>query len=401
MCFFGKRKKILAKQEELIKQNEELRREITTLKEVMLGTVQTSNEAVLSGVRNNLDAVLVNVKTVLESNEVRLGELKSELSRSLGEIRENNDKRLNEIRVDNEKRLGEIRLLVEEKVTGIINERVGVTFSAINERLDAVNKGLGEMQNLAGSVTDLKKILGNVKTRGVYGETSLNNLLSNILTPEQYKAQFSLASRADPEGRKTVDFVIFLPGKGDGEKVYLPIDAKFPTEDYQRLVAASEKGDANEVAVNQKALLNAVSAQAKRIRDSYIVPPKTVDFALMFLPVEGLYAEITRAPGMVEELKNKYNVIPVGPTTLTALLSSLQIGFKTLAVQKSSKEIYDVFVRFKKELTQYMDAIGKAINQVGTVGKTLEEANKRCTNMMTSVNKVENLMPSDSSEDEA
>ena len=183
--------------------------------------------------------------------------------------------------------------------------------------------------------------------------------------------------------------------------MYLPIDAKFPTEDYQRLVAASEKGDANEVAVNQKALLNAVSAQAKKIRDSYIVPPKTVDFALMFLPVEGLYAEITRAPGMVEELKNKYNVIPVGPTTLTALLSSLQIGFKTLAVQKSSKEIYDVFVRFKKELTQYMDAIGKAINQVGTVGKTLEEANKRCTNMMTSVNKVENLMPSDSSEDEA
>lgn len=367
----------------------------------MLGTVQTSNEAVLSGVRNNLDAVLVNVKTVLESNEVRLGELKSELSRSLGEIRENNDKRLNEIRVDNEKRLGEIRLLVEEKVTGIINERVGVTFSAINERLDAVNKGLGEMQNLAGSVTDLKKILGNVKTRGVYGETSLDNLLSNILTPEQYKSQFSLASRADPDGRKTVDFVIVLPGKGDGEKVYLPIDAKFPTEDYQRLVAASEAGDANEVAVNQKALLNAVSAQAKKIRDSYIVPPKTVDFALMFLPVEGLYAEITRAPGMVEELKNKYNVIPVGPTTLTALLSSLQIGFKTLAVQKSSKEIYDVFVRFKKELTQYMNAIGKAINQVGTVGKTLEEANKRCNNMMSSVNKVENLMPSDSAEDEA
>ena len=386
MCFLFGRKKLLAKQEELLRRTEELEKELAFTREsigqLISTTVVTSNNTLLDGVKNTLQAVTENVNNTLKNNEVRIAEVKSDLNRNLAEIR-----------ADNEKRLTEMRQVVEEKLTSTINERLTQTFSTINERLDAVNKGLGEMQSLTTGVTDLKKMLGNVKTRGIFGEVSLSNLLSNILTPEQYKEQYDLKTRATDMHDRKVDFVVLLPGSNKDEKVLLPIDAKFPIEDYQRLVSASEIGDKLATQEAVKALINAVKLQAKSIGEKYVRPPQTVDFAIMYLPIEGLYAEVTRNAGLIEELRARYKVIPAGPTTITALLNSLQIGFKTLAVQKSSKEIYELLVKFKGDFVTFISQIEKAQNQVNTVGKTLEDATKRTAMMMKKIEKVEGLAP--------
>lgn len=389
MCLFG-RKKILARQKELADKIDELAKETQRMRDSINNTVNTTvntavgvaNNALLGGVNSTLDRFAENVSNVLASNEKRIEEMRSTI-----------DKNLVEIRQDNEKRLTEMRQVVEEKLTSSLNERLTQTFASINERLDEVNKGLGEMRSLTSGVTDLKKILGNVKTRGVFGEVSLSNILSNILTPEQYKEQFNLSNRTDDASRKVVDFAIVLPGQNDEEKVYLPIDAKFPLEDYQRLVSASEAGDKEGVAEASKALLAAIKAQAKSISENYIKPPKTVNFAIMYLPIEGLYAEVVRNAGMLEELRTKYGVTPAGPTTITALLNSLQVGFKTLAVQKSSRAIYDSLIKFKKDFGVFVDLLEKAQDQIERVGRTLEDATKRTGTIQKGLDKVENIAP--------
>lgn len=393
MCFLFGKKKILAEQKLLAEKVDELSRQTRAVAETLASvsatvnavtvsvnnTLQVSNNAMTNGIRTVLSSVVSNVSNIADTNEKRIVEVKEALNRNLAEIRQ-----------DNEKRLNEMREIVEEKLASTINERLAQTFTTINERLDAVNKGLGEMQNLTSGVTDLKKMLGNIKTRGIFGEVSLSNLLMNILTPEQYEEQFNLSSRLD-EGRHIVDFAVVLPGKGKTEKVYLPIDAKFPLEDYQRLVSASEIGNAEGVNEASKALTNAIKKQAKSINERYIMPPKTVDFALMYLPIEGLYAEVVRNPGLLEELRSKYKVIPVGPTTISALLNSLQIGFKTLAVQRSSKEIYDIMLKFKSDFIIFISQLEKAQGQVNTVGKTLEDATKRTSIIMKKLEKVEGM----------
>lgn len=386
MCFIFGKKKILARQDELLKKTEELERQLAytrdSIAQVISATVTTSNTAMVEGVNSTLKAVSENVNNVLKNNEIRITEMKGDLNRNL-EL----------MRADNEKRLTEMRVVVEEKLTSTINERLTQTFSTINERLDAVNKGLGEVQTLTTGVTDLKKMLGNVKTRGVFGEVSLSNLLSNILTKDQYKEQFNLSDKVSELHNRRVDFAVVLPGSKDDEKVYLPIDAKFPLEDYQRLVSASDVGDAIGVGDASKALENAIKLQAKSIKENYVIPPKTVDFALMYLPIEGLYAEVVRKAGLIEELRSRYKVIPVGPTTITALLNSLQIGFKTLAVQKSSKEIYDLLIKFKGDFVKFVGQIEKAQKQVVSVGETLNEATKRTGIIMRKIEKAEGLVP--------
>ena len=386
MCFIFSKKKILARQDELLKKTEELERQLAytrdSITQVISATVTTSNTAMVEGVNSTLKAVSENVNNVLKNNEIRITEMKGDLNRNL-EL----------MRADNEKRLTEMRVVVEEKLTSTINERLTQTFSTINERLDAVNKGLGEVQTLTTGVTDLKKMLGNVKTRGVFGEVSLSNLLSNILTKDQYKEQFNLSDKVSELHNRRVDFAVVLPGSKDDEKVYLPIDAKFPLEDYQRLVSASDVGDAIGVGDASKALENAIKLQAKSIKENYVIPPKTVDFALMYLPIEGLYAEVVRKAGLIEELRSRYKVIPVGPTTVTALLNSLQIGFKTLAVQKSSKEIYDLLIKFKGDFVKFVGQIEKAQKQVVSVGETLNEATKRTGIIMRKIEKAEGLVP--------
>ncbi len=366
---------VSAKLENITQENDRLRTYISEI-------TNLSNNALVSGINSTLNAVMENVKTISTTNEQRILEVRTQV-----------EKNLTEIRADNEKQLTAMREVVEEKLTKTVNERISATFTTINQRLDEVNKGLGELQSLSGGVNDLKKVLTNVKTRGVWGEVSLANILEGILTQEQYVTQYNVTGRRRGDDSGLVDFAIVLPGKKDGERVFLPIDAKFPSEDYQRLLDASEKGDAAGADAAAKALAAAVKRQARSIRDNYINPPQTTDFAVMYLPTEGLYAEVIRNAGLAEELQGQLKVIPAGPTTITALINSLQLGFRTLAVQKSSREVFDLLMKFKKDFEQFANQITRAQGQIEGVNKILDEASRRNDMIMKKLNKAEGLAP--------
>lgn len=392
MCFFYKRK--------LLKQQEELNRQIVELKEenrkekeenqkFLSQMLNLSSNNIINGLSQYNNAILDNVKNIASSTGEKISLMREELSKSLGDIRFNVDKSLREVREDNEKQLGQMRNVVEEKLAKTVDDRITKSFNAINERLDAVNKGLGEVQSLTANVTDLKKVLSNVKTRGIYGETSLESLLENILTQCQYKKQYQLRKNS----AERVDFAVVLPGKKEGNEVYLPIDVKFPLEDYQRIVEASELGDNIALQTAQKQLEVTIKTQARSIKEKYILPPYTVDFAIMYLPIEGLYAEVVRNPGLIEELQNKFKIVPAGPTTITALLNSLSIGFRTLAIQKSSREIYDLLSAFRKTFDQYVSHIEKAQKQVQSAECSLEEATKKSNIMLKKLENVDKYKP--------
>lgn len=384
MCFFYRRK-ILKQQEQLLEKMSKLENETDKSKDIITTTIQTNLASIFTGINSNNELVLTNVRDISANTEKRIGEIKEDLFKSLGDIRYNVDRNLTDVRADNEKRLNEIRTMVEEKLTNTLNERLNQTFVAINERLDAVNKGLGEMQSLSAGVTDLRKVLSNVKTRGIWGEVSLENLLDGILTKSQYISQQNVSGFKNGEA---VDFAIVLPGSGENS-VYLPIDVKFPLEDYQRLVESSEKGD---IAALQSAVISiekAIKLQAKKIKEKYINPPITTDFAIMYLPIEGLYAEVIKNPGLIEELQSKYKIIPAGPTTISAILNSLQLGFRTLAIQKSSKEVFDLLMQFKKDFNKFVENIDKAQKQVDDASKTLDDATKRSNLIMKRLGKVD------------
>ena len=385
MCFY--RKKLYKQQQDILNRLNDLEKSGQTNREVITTAMKISNDTLIGGIKSTVDAVADNVRNMTVNNETRLTEVKEELRTNLTEIRTNVEGSLKSVREDNEKQLSAMREVVEEKLAGSLNERLNATFNAINERLDAVNKGLGEMQALNNGVTDLKKVLANVKTRGMWGEVSLENILDGILTKEQYATQQNVTGKRNGEA---VDFAIILPGKKEG-RVYLPIDVKFPLEDYQRMVEASDRGDLEETQNASRALENAVKIQAKSIRSKYINPPYTTDFAIMYLPIEGLYAEIIRNPGLSEELQRKHKVIPAGPTTISAILNSLQLGFRTLAIQRSSREVFDLLAGFKKDFTTFMENIETAQRQVATVGHTLETATKRNEIIMKKLNKAETL----------
>ncbi len=354
---------------------------------IIVNTIQSNLATIFTGIETNNAVVLNNVKDMSSSTEKRIQDIKEDVSKSLGDIRYSVDKNLSEVRTDNEKRLSEIRVMVEEKLTNTLNERLNQTFTAINERLDAVNKGLGEMQVLTDGVTDLRRVLTNVKTRGIWGEVSLQNLLEGMLTKEQYVEQQNVSGKRNGEA---VDFAIVLPGRSEN-KVYLPIDVKFPLEDYQRLVESSENGNLESMQSSTKALETAIKVQAKKINDKYINAPITTDFAIMYLPIEGLYSEVIRNPGLIEELQSKFKVIPAGPTTISAILNSLQLGFKTLAIQRSSREVFDLLNQFKREFNKFVENIDKAQRQVDDASKTLDDATKRSNIIMKRLNKVEGL----------
>ena len=385
MCFY--RKKLYKQQQDILNRLNDLEKSGQTNREVITTAMKISNDTLIGGIKSTVDAVADNVRNMTVNNETRLTEVKEELRTNLTEIRTNVEGSLKSVREDNEKQLSAMREVVEEKLAGSLNERLNSTFNAINERLDAVNKGLGEMQALNNGVTDLKKVLANVKTRGMWGEVSLENILDGILTKEQYATQQNVTGKRNGEA---VDFAIILPGKKEG-RVYLPIDVKFPLEDYQRMVEASDRGDLEETQNASRALENAVKIQAKSISSKYINPPYTTDFAIMYLPIEGLYAEIIRNPGLSEELQRKHKVIPAGPTTISAILNSLQLGFRTLAIQRSSREVFDLLAGFKKDFTTFMENIETAQRQVATVGHTLETATKRNEIIMKKLNKAETL----------
>ena len=319
----------------------------------------------------------------------RIGELTDSNEKALGSMRDKVEERLKEIQESNDRKLEKMRETVDEKLQSTLEKRIGESFKRVSEHLEAVNKGLGEMKNLANGVGDLKKVLSNVKTRGTWGEIQLGNILEQIMTHDQYGT--NVATR--PGSSERVEYAIRLPGPEDDPDacIWLPIDAKFPQEDYIRLVDASEAGDAEAVSQATGALKNSILCSAKDIRDKYIDPPNTTDFAIMFLPTEGLYAEVLRQPGMVEQLQREMRVVAAGPTTLAAILSSLRMGFRTLAIEKRSSEVWQVLRAVKTEFGKFGDVLAKLGKQLDTAKRTVEATGVRTRAMARQLKDVETL----------
>lgn len=295
--------------------------------------------------------------------------MKKETSKTLENIRDTVEKRLQALQGNNEARLEEMRKTVDEKLQSTLEKRLTESFSQVSDRLRQVHEGLGEMRNLASGVGDLKKVLANVKVRGVFGEMQLESLLAGLLSPEQY-AENVVIGKGNGE---QVEFAVRLPGKDDeGSTVYLPIDSKFPLEAYYRLVEAGETGEKDAVKAAAKAIEVEMRRCAKDIRDKYLNPPETTDFGILFLPVEGLFAEVIRNTALLESLQREFNVIVTGPTTLAALLNSLQMGFRTLAIQKRTGEVWKVLAQVKTEFARFEDVLAKAQNRITQAGTELD-----------------------------
>jgi DNA recombination protein RmuC len=317
----------------------------------------------------------------------QLGELTASIERHLSEVRSTLETRLQSLQQGNENRLEQMRATVEEKLQSTLEARLGESFRLVSERLEQVHKGLGEMQALAAGVGDLKRVLGNVKSRGVFGEVQLATLLEQVLLPDQYASNF--ATR--PGSGERVDFAIRLPGRLDDTAVWLPIDAKFPTEDYERLIAAQERADAAGAEEAGRALEARVRTEARSMREKYIEPPHTTDFAVLFLPTEGLFAEVMRRPGLAEVLNRERRVVVAGPTTLYAMLNTLQMGFRTLAIEQRSSEVWQVLGAVKTEFARFGEWLGRVREQVGVVSRTLEQADTRTKQMQRKLRDVEAL----------
>lgn len=288
------------------------------------------------------------------------------------------EKNLKSIREDNTVQLNEMRKTVDEKLQTTLEKRLGESFKQVSDRLEQVHKGLGEMQNIATGVGDLKRVLTNVKTRGVLGEYQLENILEQILTPDQYAK--NVATKKGSQAN--VEFALKLPGKESEQEVWLPIDSKFPIEDYDRLLNAFDTGNKENIESAQKILIKKIESFAKNISEKYIDPPHTTDFGIMFLPVESLYAEVLRHPGLFEILQRKYKITVTGPTTLSALLNSLQMGFRTLAVQKRSSEVWDILKAVKFEFSEFSGVLTKVHKQLNTASGTLETLRTTRINVM-------------------
>ena len=320
----------------------------------------------------NVEDKLSALKDTNNAIEQRMVAFMQNVDSKLDAMRQENEKNLNEVRRDNETQLTKMRETVDEKLSSTLDERFNQSFKIISDRLSEINKGFMEMQSLQTGVNDLKKIFTNVKQRGTWGEIALDNLLSQILTPEQYSKNVNITKNEN----ERVDFVINLPGKNE-ETVFLPIDAKFPIEDYLRLVEASEKGNVAQIEEEGKNLEKRIKAEAQSIRDKYVHPPKTCDFAILYLPVEGLYAEVVRRPNLIEDLQTRLRVVVCGPTTLAALLNSLQMGFRTVAIEKRSTEIGKLLEQFRKDFTQFSDLLGQTKKKLESVQNTIDNAEKR------------------------
>ena len=315
-----------------------------------------------------------------------------ENEQKLENIRNTMSLRMNELTADNHRQMEQIRATVDEKLQKTLDQRISQSFQLVNDRLEQVYKGLGEMQTLASGVGDLKKVLSNVKTRGILGEIQLGAILEQMLAPEQYAENVVTKST----GAERVEFAVKLPGE-DGSFVYLPIDAKFPGDAYVHLMDAYESGDAALVEAAAKALERIIKSEAKDIRDKYIEPPRTTDFAIMFLPFEGLYAEVVRR-GMVEVLQRDYKVNIAGPTTMAALLNSLQMGFKTLAIQKHSSEVWDILGAVKNEFGKFEDVLMAAQRKINQANDDLDKlVGTRSRMIRSKLRKVTTLSDEESS----
>ncbi len=323
------------------------------------------------------DTLTTQLQSVSESNARRMVEVRETLATQLAQLQQTNSAKLDEM-----------RKTVDEKLQTTLETRLGESFKQVADRLEQVHKGLGEMQTLAQGVGDLKHLLTNVKTRGIFGEAQLSALLEQVFTVDQYAAQ--VITR--PGGKNPVDFAIKLPGRSDsGEPLWLPIDAKFPNEDYERLLDAQQRADVQSAEAAGKALEIRIRLEAKSISEKYIAPPHTTDFAILFLPTEGLYAEVLRRPGLMENLSREHRITLAGPTTLLAMLNSLQMGFRTLALEKRSSEVWQVLGAVKTEFGKFGDVLAKVKSQTEGVLNTLSSAEQRSRVMGKALRNVEAL----------
>lgn len=326
-------------------------------------------------------------------------DLRIELTQRVEQLRDKNDDKLELIRKtvesrlqilqkDNAEKLEKMRMTVDEKLQSTLEKRLGQSFKIVSDRLEQVHKGLGEMQGLASDVSDFKRVLTNVKTRGTWGEVQLENLLEQVFIRDHYEKQVMLK----PGSQDQVDFCIKIPDKGSKSGfIYLPIDAKFPLEDYQRLVAAQEKGDIATAASATKAIITRVKIEAKSIKEKYIVPPKTTDFAVLYIPIEGMYAEIVRQPGLFELLQREYRVIVSGPTTIAATLSSFQLGFRTLAIAEQTSQVWELLTTIKGEFGKFGDLLDKTRDKLVQATNTIDSASTKSRTIERKLGKVQKL----------
>ena len=332
-----------------------------------------------------------NLNQTRETINTRVEELRDKNDQKLETIRKTVELKLDNLQKDNSDKLEKMRQTVDEKLQSTLERRLNQSFKIVSERLELVQRGLGEMQNLANDVGDFKRVLTNVKTRGTWGEVQLESLLEQIFIKDHYKKQVALTSTS----RDLVDFCIKLPDKSTSKGyIYLPIDAKFPLEDYQRLVAFQEKADIKGIELSSKALINRIKSESKSINLKYIKPPITTNFAILYLPIEGLYAEVLKTPGLFEFIQSNYRVTIAGPTTIAAILSSFQLGFRTLAIAEQTSEVWELLTNIKGEFTVFSELLDKTQEKLLQASNTIEKASKKSHGIERSLNKVELLSPS-------
>ncbi len=327
------------------------------------------------------DNLMTNVNQTLEvrlsENERRLHDMRSILTDSLHHMQEDNDRKLERIRET-----------VDEKLNSTLDQRLGESFKTVSERLEQVYKGLGEMQTLATGVGDLKKLMSGIKTRGIWGEVQLRAILEQILAPGQYEENVAVS----PGNSERVEFAVCFPGRSEqDQKVYLPIDAKFPTEDYQQILEAEEAGNREEADSARRQLAAHIRIEAKKIRDKYIDPPYTTDFAVMFIPSEGLYAELLRKGDIIEQLQTQFHIVITGPTTLVALLNSLQMGFRTIAIERRTSEVWELLGAVKTEFGHFADLLSRTQQRLNQASATIEDAARKTRTIQRKLQNVQEI----------
>ena len=383
-------------------QNEQIdsfRVQLSAMQQQVAQTLQSTTEVLTRQSQAGAEALSAALMQAREAQDIALKRLADGLGEQIKALAEGNERRLGEVRLaveqkltalqdGNEKKLDQMRATVDEKLHATLEQRLGESFKQVADRLEQVHKGLGEMQNLARDVGSLNRVLTNVKTRGVFGEVQLAGLLEQVFTPEQYGRNVETV----PGSNARVEFAIRLPGRrDDGQPLWLPIDAKFPREDYERLLAAQEAADPVAAEAAAKAIEMRLRAEAKTIREKYIAAPYTTDFGILFVPTEGLYAEALRRPGLVEALQREHRITLAGPTTLLATLSSRQMGFRTLALEKRSAEVWEVLGAVKTEFGKFGEVLAKTKKKLDEASNTISDAETRTRAMTRKLKSVETL----------
>ncbi len=377
--------------------------EIARNREETANSDKRTREELSQSLKGSSDSLLMRLtehfgmhKNQLDSFSKQLGEMTKLNQEKLEQMRNTVERQLRVLQEENSKKLEQMRSTVDEKLQTTLEKRLGESFKQVSERLEQVYKGLGEMRSLASGVGDLKKVLTNVKTRGTWGEIRLGNILEQILTPEQYEVNVAIKKNSSDR----VEFAIKLPGQNVDKDtiVWMPIDSKFPQEDYQRLIDAQEAADKEQAEKSIKNLETRIKLEAKKIKEKYIDPPYTTDFGIMFLPVEGLYAEVLRRPGLCDTLQREYRVVVTGPTTLAALLNSLQMGFRTLAIEKRSSEVWELLGAVKTQFGQFGDALSKTKKKLQEASNSIDSAEIRTRAIERKLRDVQEIPEKDSVE---